>query len=39
LRPFVKPAPVRHIGAIWRKTTARLPAIDALCKIVTEHAR
>jgi LysR family hydrogen peroxide-inducible transcriptional activator len=39
LRPFIKPAPVRHIGAIWRKTTARLPAIDALCKIVTEHAR
>ena len=23
LRPFVKPAPVRHIGAVWRKTTAR----------------
>ena len=23
LRPFVKPAPVRHVGAVWRKTTAR----------------
>ena len=29
IRPFAKPAPVRHIGAIWRKTTARGPAIDA----------
>jgi LysR family hydrogen peroxide-inducible transcriptional activator len=39
LRPFVKPTPVRHIGAVWRKTTARLPAIEALCKIVMEHAQ
>jgi len=30
---------VRHIGAVWRKTTARLPAIEALCKIVMEHAQ
>src|SRR6201986_454291 len=30
--PFVKPAPVRHVGAVWRKTTARQPAIDAVCK-------
>ncbi len=34
LRPFAKPAPVRHVGAVWRKTTARLPAIDALCKLI-----
>jgi LysR family hydrogen peroxide-inducible transcriptional activator len=39
LRPFAKPAPVRHVGAIWRKSTARKPAIDALCKIIEEHAR
>jgi LysR family hydrogen peroxide-inducible transcriptional activator len=39
LRPFVKPTPVRHIGAIWRKTTARLPAIEALCKIIADHAQ
>jgi len=38
LRPFVKPTPVRHVGAIWRKTTVRLPAIEALCKIITDHA-
>jgi LysR family transcriptional regulator, hydrogen peroxide-inducible genes activator len=34
LRPFVRPAPVRHVGAVWRKTTARKPAIEALCKII-----
>jgi LysR family hydrogen peroxide-inducible transcriptional activator len=39
LRPFAKPAPVRHVGAVWRKTTARLPAIEALCNIIIEHAR
>ena len=37
LRPFVKPAPVRHVGAVWRKTTARRPAIDAVCKIIEKH--
>jgi LysR family hydrogen peroxide-inducible transcriptional activator len=38
LRPFAKPAPVRHIGAVWRRSTARLAAIDALCKLIGEHA-
>jgi LysR family hydrogen peroxide-inducible transcriptional activator len=38
LRQFVKPAPVRHVGAVWRKTTARKPAIDALCKLIEAHA-
>jgi LysR family transcriptional regulator, hydrogen peroxide-inducible genes activator len=37
LRPFVKPAPVRHVGAIWRKTTARQPAIEAVCKVIEAH--
>jgi len=36
--PFAKPAPVRRVGAVWRKTTARRPAIDAVCKLVTERA-
>src|SRR5205823_5993305 len=27
LRPFAKPAPQRRIGALWRKSTARRPAI------------
>jgi LysR family hydrogen peroxide-inducible transcriptional activator len=39
LRPFVKPTPVRQIGAVWRKTTARLPAIEAVCKLIEKHAR
>ena len=39
IRHFAKPAPVRHIGAIWRTTTARGPAIDAICKLVSDHAK
>ena len=39
LRPFARPAPVRHIGAVWRPTTARRAAIDALCKVIAEHAQ
>jgi LysR family hydrogen peroxide-inducible transcriptional activator len=38
LRPFAKPAPVRQVGAVWRKTTARGAIIDALCKLIAEHA-
>ncbi|MGH8298899.1 MAG: LysR substrate-binding domain-containing protein [Steroidobacteraceae bacterium] len=36
--PFAKPSPVRHIGAVWRKTSARRPAIEAVCKLVAERA-
>jgi LysR family transcriptional regulator, hydrogen peroxide-inducible genes activator len=36
--PFVKPAPVRRVGAVWRRTTARRPAIDAVCKLISERA-
>ena len=32
VRPFVRPAPVRRIGAVWRKTSARHAAIAAVCK-------
>jgi len=38
LRPFVRPAPARHIGAVWRKTTPRRAAIDALCELIAQHA-
>ena len=38
LRPFAKPAPVRHVGAVWRKTSARRAAIDALARLIAEHA-
>ena len=39
LRPFTRPAPARRIGALWRKSTARQPAIDALARLIAEHAR
>jgi LysR family transcriptional regulator, hydrogen peroxide-inducible genes activator len=39
VRPFVRPAPVRHIGAAWRKTTPRRAAIDAVARLIAEHAR
>ena len=39
LRPFAKPAPARHVGAVWRRSSARRTAIEALCKVIAEHAR
>ncbi len=39
IRAFAKPAPVRHVGAVWRKTTARAAAIDAICKLIADHAK
>ena len=38
IRPFTRPVPVRHVGAVWRKSTARLVAINAFCKVISEHA-
>jgi LysR family transcriptional regulator, hydrogen peroxide-inducible genes activator len=36
--PFARPAPVRHIGALWRRTTARQEAIDAVCDVIADAA-
>jgi LysR family hydrogen peroxide-inducible transcriptional activator len=36
--PFAKPMPVRHVGALWRKTSARSTAIEAVCAIIAETA-
>ena len=36
--PFVRPAPSRRIGAIWRRSTARGPAIDTVCDLVAGRA-
>jgi LysR family transcriptional regulator, hydrogen peroxide-inducible genes activator len=30
IKPFAKPAPARTIGAVWRKSTTRLSAIEAV---------
>lgn len=37
-RHFAKPAPTRQIGAAWRKTHARQPAIAAVIEAIGEHA-
>jgi LysR family hydrogen peroxide-inducible transcriptional activator len=34
IRQFTKPAPARTVGAVWRKSTTRGGAIDAVCDIV-----
>ena len=38
LRPFARPSPARQIGALWRKSTARRAAIEALTRLIAEHA-
>lgn len=35
--PFAKPVPARRIGAVWRRTSARRPAIDAVCDVIAER--
>lgn len=34
--PFSRPAPVRNIGLVWRKTTARQQVIDKLVELLKE---
>jgi LysR family hydrogen peroxide-inducible transcriptional activator len=38
LRPFVRPAPARQVGAVWRKTTPRRAAIEAVTGLIAQHA-
>ncbi len=35
--PFVKPIPHRQVGAVWRRTSARRPAIEAVCEVIAER--
>ena len=35
VRPFAPPSPNRVIGAAWRRSTSRLPAIAAVCDIIS----
>jgi LysR family transcriptional regulator, hydrogen peroxide-inducible genes activator len=37
VRPFARPAPVRRIGGVWRKSTARHAAIEAVCNEIAAH--
>jgi LysR family transcriptional regulator, hydrogen peroxide-inducible genes activator len=36
--PFARPAPMRRIGALWRRTSARSIAISAVCDVIAEAA-
>lgn len=36
--PFAPPVPVRHVGALWRKTSARGAAIEAVCDLIADTA-
>jgi LysR family hydrogen peroxide-inducible transcriptional activator len=37
-RPFAKPAPTRRIGAIWRRSSPRRVAIEAVNQVIAGHA-
>ncbi|MCE3284960.1 MAG: hypothetical protein K0R70_1216, partial [Steroidobacteraceae bacterium] len=34
IKPFARPAPSRTLGAVWRKSTTRAPAIEAIVAAV-----
>ena len=34
IKPFANPAPHRLVGAVWRKSTTRAAAIDAVCGVI-----
>jgi len=37
-RPFAKPVPTRRIGAVWRRSSPRSVAIEAVAKVIASHA-
>jgi LysR family hydrogen peroxide-inducible transcriptional activator len=39
VRPFAKPVPKRQIGAIWRRSSTRVPAIQAVCDAIASTPR
>jgi LysR family hydrogen peroxide-inducible transcriptional activator len=36
--PFAKPVPSRTVGAVWRKSSARAAAIEAVCDQIQRHS-
>lgn len=38
-KPLARPVPTRRVGAVWRRSTARRPAIEALCGVIAEQAK
>jgi LysR family hydrogen peroxide-inducible transcriptional activator len=39
VRPFAKPVPRRQVGAVWRRSSTRLPAIEAVCDTIANAPR
>lgn len=39
VRPFAKPVPRRQVGAAWRRSSTRLPAIQAVCDTIASAPR
>jgi len=39
VKPFTKPVPIRRVGAVWRTSSARRPAIEALCGLIVEQVK
>lgn len=37
-RSFAKPAPTRRIGAIWRRSSPRVLAMEAVARVIATHA-
>lgn len=37
--PFVSPPPKRTVGAIWRKSTTRAAAVEAVCQVIEKVMR
>ena len=38
VRSFARPVPSRHVGAVWRKSSARTAAIGAVCDQIARHS-
>jgi LysR family transcriptional regulator, hydrogen peroxide-inducible genes activator len=38
VRPFTRPAPSRRVGALWRKSSARATAIEAVAAQIARHS-
>jgi LysR family hydrogen peroxide-inducible transcriptional activator len=36
IKTLPKPTPHRVLGAVWRKSSARLKAIDAVCSVISD---
>lgn len=39
IRPLARPTPRRQIGAVWRKSSARVAAIEAFCDVLVKHVK